>query len=152
MANTESGNKLNAALRYAGTAGGTLLAIAGAMSLLNQAQITDLKAQIDILNHSIITGYGALVEMWTILGPVGVVVLGYFGVKSSSVKGLAEKLLRIAANAADPASSVAKVAIVNAAASKEVSGEGAVVIAPAVASNPATSENVVASASEVAKK
>jgi hypothetical protein len=64
-------------------------------------------------------------------------------VKSSSVKEMASKLLRIAANAADPSSTAAKVAIVNAAASKDVSGSGAVVVAPSIAANPATANNVV---------
>lgn len=143
MADTESQNQLNAALRYAGTIGGTALAVAGAASLLTPDQVAQVKTQIDILNQSIVTGYGALVKMWVILGPAGAALLAYFGVKSSSVQAIAGKLLRIAANAADPASTQAKVAIVNAAASKEVSGEGAVVIAPAVAANPATADNVV---------
>lgn len=151
MADTESQNQLNAGLRYAGTAAVTIFTIAGAVSLLTPEQIADLKTQIDVLNASIVTGYGALVKMWAILGPVGIAVLGYFGVKSSSVQAIAGKLLRIAANAADPSSMQAKVAIVNAAADEAVAGKGATVISPALAANPDTSANVVASPVEAIK-
>lgn len=146
MADTESKNQLNAGLRYAGTVGSTALMFAGMMALLSPDQIATVKAQIDVLNQSIITGYGALTKMWVILGPVAFSILGYFGVKSSSVKAIASKLLRIAANVADPSSTEAKVAIVNAAANKDVAGAGAVVVvSPALAANPATANNVVPS-------
>jgi hypothetical protein len=146
MANTEFSNKLNAALRYGGTTAGTLFAVMGALSLLSTDQVAALKTDIETLKTSILTGYGALINMGVILGPVAIGVLAKVGYSSSSVKSMAGKLLRIAANAADPSSTDAKVAIVNAAASKTVGGSNAAVLAsPELANNPATADNVIAS-------
>lgn len=146
---TEFQNKLNSALRYGATATATGLTFFAAISILTPDQVAELKAQIEILNQSILTAYGALTKMWIIAGPVAVGVAAKLGWNSSGVQALANKLFSIAANKADPASTQASVAIVNAAAAKEVAGEGAAVIAPAIATNPATAENVVASAEAV---
>lgn len=141
-ADTESQNKLNAALRYGGTTAGTLFTVMGVMSLLSPDQITQLGVAVHDLNASILTAYGALTKMWVILGPVGVVILGRAGFKSSSVQAMAAKLFKIATNDNDPAQKEAKVALVNAAASPDIGSQG--VVNKDLAADPATSGNVVA--------
>lgn len=142
-ADTEFGNKLNAALRYGGASAGTLFTIFGTLQFVSPEQAQDLITQVHVLNDSVLTMYGALTKMMVILGPMGVMVAGYFGVKSSSVKELAGKLLRIAANKAAPEQALeAKVAIVNAAASPDIGSQG--VVNKELASNPQTAGNVVA--------
>ncbi len=149
MADTEFSNKLNAALRYGGTTAGTAFTMMAVLSLLSPDQVVALKANVETLKDSILTGYGALVNMWVILGPVGVMLLAKMGYSSSSVQAMAAKLLKIAANAADPASKQAKVEIVNAAASPAVGSTG--VVNKVLASDPATRPNVVASPAELPK-
>lgn len=142
-ADTEFGNKLNAALRYGGASAGTMIGVFGAMQFVTPEQAQELVVQVHVLNESVLTMYGALSKMMVILGPMGVVVAGYFGIKSSSVKELAGKLLRIAANKASPEQALeAKVAIVNAAASPQIGSQG--VVNKELASNPQTAGNVVA--------
>lgn len=107
MADTGTQNQLNAGLRYAGTSAGTLFGVLGALSLITPDQAHDLAAQVQILNQSILTAYGALLKMWVILGPVAVIVAGYFGVKSASVQALGAKLLKIVSHEAPPATPAA---------------------------------------------
>lgn len=142
MANTELSNKLSSLKRYGATAGGTALTLLGALSFLDAGQIAEIKAQVDILNQSFVTAYGALTKMWIILGPIGVAVAARMGWNSSGVKELAGKLLGIAANGADPKSIEAKVELVNAAASPAIGSQG--VVNKELAANPATAGNVVA--------
>jgi hypothetical protein len=147
MADTEFGNKLNAGLRYGATVGGTAFALMGVVSLLSPDQVAELKTQLEIFNQSVFSAYGALTKMWVILGPVAIAFCVKLGISSSTVKGLAGKLLRIAANAADPKATEAKVAIVNAAASPTIGSQG--VVNPELAKLPETSANVVSSAAAV---
>ena len=147
MANTEFSNKLNSALRYGGTAAGTVFTLMAVVSLLSPDQVVALKANVETLKTSIVSGYGALVNMWIILGPVAIGVAAKIGWNSSSVQAMAGKLLKIAATASDPASKQAKVEIVNAAASPAVGSTG--VVNKALASDPATLPNVVASPAEL---
>lgn len=149
MADTEFGNKLNAALRYGGTAAGTVMTIGAVLSILKPEQVVELKAQVEILNNSIFTAYGALMKMWLILGPIALYWLGKMGWDSSTVQSLAGKLLRIAANTADPKAMEAKIAIVNAAASKDIGSEG--VVNPELAQHPETASNVVSSPAFIPK-
>lgn len=150
MANTELSNKLNSALRYGGTASATIFTVMAVFSLLSPEQVADLKAQVEILNSSIATGYGALLKMWIILGPVAIGVAAKLGWNSSSVKAMAGKLLTIATNKSDPAGATeAKVVLVNAAASKAIGSQG--VVNPELAANPATPGNVVANATDLPK-
>lgn len=149
MANTELSNKLSSALRYGGTGAGMLFTLMAVFSLLSPEQVADLKAQVEILNGSIVTGYGALLKMWIILGPIAIGIAAKLGWNSSGVQAMAGKLLTIAANKADPKAIDAKVAIVNAAASKDIGSKG--VVNAELAANPATPGNVVASASDLPK-
>lgn len=111
---TESQNKLNAALRYAGTSAGTLFTVFGVLQFVTPEQVAQLTVAVHDFNQSILSAYGALTKMWVILGPAAVIMLGRAGFKSSSVKGIAAKLLSIAANAADPKATEAQQAIVEA--------------------------------------
>lgn len=97
MADTGTQNQLNTGLRYAGASAGTLFGVLGAMSLITPDQAHDLAAQVQVLNQSILTAYGALTKMGVILGPAAVVIAGYFGIKSSSVQALGAKLLKMVA-------------------------------------------------------
>jgi hypothetical protein len=145
MADTEFGNKLNSALRYGGTVAGTGFTLLAVMSLLSADQVAELKTQIEVLNNSILTAYGAVVKMWVILGPIAVMWLAKMGYDSSTIKAMAGKLLKIAANRVDPSSTDAKIAIVSAAASPSIGTLA--VINPTMAAHPETPTNVVANAS-----
>jgi hypothetical protein len=150
MADTEFSNKLASALRYGSTAAGTGFTLLAVVSLLSPDQVVALKANVETLKTSILTGYGALLNMWVILGPLAIGVAAKLGWNSSSVQALSKKLLAIAGNAADPtAAKEAKVAIVNAAASPAVGSAG--VVNKALAADPATAPNVVASPAELPK-
>lgn len=142
MASTELQNKFSALKRYGVTAGGTALTIMAVLQLLSPEQVTEIKAQAEILNQSIITGYGALTKMWIIAGPVAVGFAVKMGWNSSSVQALAGKLLGIAKNDQDPKATEAKVALVNAAASPDIGSQG--VVNKELAANPLTAGNVVA--------
>lgn len=110
---TDTQSKLNAGLRYGAASAGTIVTVLGGMSLISPDQAHDLIQQVQILNQSILTAYGALLHMGVILGPVAVIVAGYFGVKSvPDVKELASRLLRIAQNPATGSSKDATQALI----------------------------------------
>lgn len=145
---TESGNKLKALLRYAGTSGGTLLTVLGIFSFLSPEQIVDVKQQVVIFNDSILSAYGALTKMWVVLGPVAIGFLAKAGWNSSSIKAMTSKLLGIAINTANVASAqAARIELVKAAASPAIGTVA--VINPSLAPNPATPANVVTNAAAV---
>ena len=149
--NTELSNKMYSALRYGGTAVGAVFTVMAALSLLSVDQVAQLKGDVETLKTSIVTGYGALIDMWIVLGPVAIGVAAKLGWNSSSVKAMAGKLFNIAKNDDDPAKATeAKVALVNAAASPEIGSQG--VVNPEMAANPATSDNVVSAPSQVPPK
>ena len=81
--------------------------------------------------------------------PQAIRLLGKMGYDSSTVKALAGKLLRIAANTADPKAMEAKIAITNAAASKEIGSQG--VVNPELSTHPESASNVVSSPAFVPK-
>lgn len=114
MADTESQNQLKIGLRYAGTSVATGATFLAAFSLITPDQAKDLVAQIHVFNDSIFTAYGALLKMWVILGPAAALALGYFGVKSGSVKSLIGNLLTMAQGKASPGAAAAQSAIVSA--------------------------------------
>lgn len=99
---TELQNKLGALKRYGTTAAGTALTIMAALQLLTPDQITELKAQADILNQSIITGYGALTKMWIVAGPIAVGIAVKMGWNSSGVRAIGAKLLGMVAHEPPP--------------------------------------------------
>jgi hypothetical protein len=110
---TEGQNKLNAGLRYAGTAVGTLFTLFGAMQFVTPEQVAQLTTAVHEFNQSIISAYGALTKMWIILGPAMVIFLAKFGIQSSSVKAIGDKLLRIATGPASPGAVEAQKAAIN---------------------------------------
>lgn len=114
MADTESQNQFKIGLRYAGTSAATGATILAAFALITPDQAKDLVAQIHVFNDSVFTAYGALLKMWVILGPAAALALGYFGIKSGSVKGLISNLLTMAQAKASPGAAAAQAAIVNA--------------------------------------
>jgi hypothetical protein len=110
---TEGQNKLNAGLRYAGTAFGTLGFIFGAMQFVTPEQVAQLTAAVHDFNNSMISAYGALTKMWIIIGPAMVITLAKFGIDSSTVKAIGDKLLRIATGPASPGAVEAQKAAIN---------------------------------------
>jgi hypothetical protein len=110
---TEGQNKLNAGLRYAGTAAGTLFTLFGAMQFVTPEQVAQLTSAVHDFNNSMISAYGALTKMWIILGPAMVIILAKFGIQSSSVKAIGDKLLRIATGPASPGAVEAQKAAIN---------------------------------------
>ena len=93
MANGETQNQLNIALRYAGTSLGTLFTILGALQFIPPEKVHDLTTALQDLQTSVITGYGALLKMWVILGPAAIATLTALGIKSGSIQSLGAKLL-----------------------------------------------------------
>jgi hypothetical protein len=84
------------------------------MSLVSADQLVSLKANLETLKTSIITGYGALVNMGIVLGPVLVVIMAKMGWDSSSVQAISRKLLGIATGPAGPAAIEAQNAVIQA--------------------------------------
>lgn len=98
MADTETKNQVNIGLRYLGTVGSTLFGVMGALALITPEQAQQLAAALHELSNSILTGYGALLKMWVILGPAGAIALTTLGIKSGGFKALGAKLLKMATN------------------------------------------------------
>lgn len=92
---TETKNQINVVLRVVGTSAGTLFTLLGAIQFLSPEQVAQLATASHDLSDSIITGYGALLKMWVILGPLALGGLGVAGFKSGSIKALGEKLLTL---------------------------------------------------------
>lgn len=103
---TELQNKLGTLKRYGTTVGGTALFIMAGLQLLSPEQIAELKAQADILNQSVVTGYGALTKMWIIAGPVAVGIAMKMGWNSASIQALGSKLLKMATSDVPQAASI----------------------------------------------
>lgn len=138
MADTGTKNQVNIGLRYLGTIATTLFTVLGAATLITPEQAQQLTVALHELNQSILTGYGALLKMWVILGPVGAAVLTTLGIKSGGFKALGAKLLKMATADVPQAASIggaasvglpgsvqedvakAQVAIANAATAKDV--------------------------------
>jgi|SRR6185369_8211392 len=151
-ATTELQNKLNAVLRYGGSNAATVFTIMGVLSILSPEQIVEMKTQLDLLQQSILTAYGALTKMGVILGPVAAIWLAKVGWNSSTIQSMAGKLLGIAKSATDPKAGEAQVAIASAAADKTIVGDtGGVVAKPEIAMNPATPPNVVTTPADLPK-
>src|SRR6202161_4223630 len=104
-------NATKISLRYAGTAAATAFTIMGAMSILTADQVASLKADLETLKTSIITGYGALTDMGILLGPVVGGWMGQMGIKSGTVHGLISNLLAKAQGPASPGAVRAQKAI-----------------------------------------
>lgn len=118
----EQQNQVNIALRYAGTSLGTLFTLLGAVQFISPEQVAQLASASHDLSASIITGYGALLKMWVILGPLAVGGLTALGIKSGAAKAMGAKLLDMATavkNSADTPAE-ARLAIANAADAKQV--------------------------------
>lgn len=105
---TESQNKLNAALRYAGASASTLFTVFGVLQFVTPDQVAQLTQAVHDFNQSVLSAYGALTKMWIILGPVALFWLGKVGFQSSSVQAMAGKLLKIATSAPSPEADEAK--------------------------------------------
>ncbi len=135
-------NKLGTLKRYGTTAGATALTIMAALQLLSPEQIAELKAQADILNQSIVTGYGALTKMWIIAGPVAIGIAVKMGWNSSSMQALGSKLLKMATVDVPQAPSVGGAASVGAAGSAQAD----VAQAQAAIANATTAKDVLVAA------
>jgi len=107
-----NGTKIS--LRYAGTSVATVFTMMGVLSLITPDQSQQLIAALHQLNDSIVSGYGALLKMWVILGPVAAVWLAKVGVNSGTVQGLIANLLQKAQGPASPDAVEAQKAIVTA--------------------------------------
>ena len=110
---TESRNKLNSALRYAGTSAATMFTIFGMMQFVTPEQVAQLTQAVHEFNDSVISAYGALTKMWIILGPIAVFWMGKLGWNSSSVQAIGEKLRAIATGPASPSAIEAQKVAIN---------------------------------------
>lgn len=107
-------NETKVGLRYLGTSAATAFTIMGALSIVTPDQAQQLVAALHQLNDSIVSGYGALLKMWVILGPVAGVWLAKVGINSSTVQGMIASLLKKAQGPVSADSVAAQKAIVHA--------------------------------------
>lgn len=137
MASTDTANKVNVALRYVGSNATGALTLAVALGTLSPEQSATVIAQVHIMYQATHDFIGAFASIWYIVFPILAIWLGKMGVNSSGFSAMMDRIF-----AAAKAGNVdAKVAIVNAAASKEIGSQG--VVNPEMAANPATAGNVV---------
>lgn len=136
---TDTGNKAKAALRYVGSnvSGGLMIfVVLGAMSPDQSAIII---AKMHVMYQATQDFVGAFASIWYIIFPIISGMLLKMGINSSGFGAMMDKVFA-AAKSGDEG---AKVAILNAAASKEIGTTA--VINPEMAKLPATSDNVVSS-------
>ena len=101
-------------LRYAGTAIATAFTLMGAMSILSADQVASLKADLETLKTSALSGYGAITDMLVILGPIAGLWLGKLGISSGTVQAMISNLLHTAQGPASPDAVEAQKAIIGA--------------------------------------
>jgi hypothetical protein len=136
---TDTSNKVATALRYLGSNATGALAVFFALGTLDPAQQQQILSSAHIIYQSTHDLIGAFANIYYIVFPILGIYLAKLGVNSSGFGSMMDKIF-----AAAKAGNVdAKVAIVTAAASKDIGSAG--VVNPALAANPATPSNVVAS-------
>jgi hypothetical protein len=101
-------------LRYAGTALATAFTFMGMMSILSADQVVSLKADLETLKTSVLSGYGAITDMLVILGPIAALWLGKLGISSGTVQAMISHLLQQAQGPASPEAVAAQHAIIQA--------------------------------------
>jgi hypothetical protein len=140
---TDTGNKINAALRYLGsnaTGGLTVFVILGFLTPEQQVEILKSAHQMYDATYSFV---GAAANIWYIVAPAAAIYLAKIGIDSS---GFVSMMNRIFA-AAKAGNLEAKVAIVNAAASPAIGTQA--IVNPELAPLAATSTNVVSTPAAV---
>jgi hypothetical protein len=140
---TDTANKVTVGARYLGTYGSGILTAMVAVGSLTPDQQTTILASFHTMFQATHDFVGALANIWYILFPIIALWLGKMGVNSSGFGVMMDKIF-----AAAKAGNVdAKVAIVNAASSKDIGSAG--VVNPEMAANPATTNTVVARSSDL---
>lgn len=140
---TDTSNKINASLRYLASnvsAGLAVLVVLGSLSPENSAAII---ANLHKMYSATQDFVGAFANIWYIVFPLISGWLLKMGVNSSGFGTMMDKVFA----AAKSGNVDAQLAIVNAAASKELGTEG--IVNPALAANPATAPLVVARSEEI---
>lgn len=135
---TDTSNKINVALRYLGSnaTGGLAVFVAlGTFSPDQQVQILKSAHQMYQASADFV---GAAANIWYIVFPALAVILAKMGINSSGFGAMMDKVFA----AAKSGNVDAKVAIVNAAASKDIGTQA--VVNPSLAKLAATAGNVVA--------
>lgn len=72
MAETETQNQVNAVMRHAYTAGGTLFTILATLALIPQEKVAALMTSLHQIGDAVNQITGALSAMWIILGPLAI--------------------------------------------------------------------------------
>lgn len=140
---TDTGNKVNVALRYlASNATGGLAVFVAIGTLTPDQQVSLLKSANTIYNSSrdIV---GAFANIWYIVFPIAAVWLGKMGVSSAGIGNMMDRVFAMAKSG----NLDAKVAIVNAAASPAIGTQA--IVNPELAPLAATSTNVVSTPAAV---
>lgn len=137
MADPNTG-QVDAVLRHVYTAGGTAITIMGALALLPDDQVQPAVDALHKMGDAAKEFFGAASVLWGIIGPV-IVGLAMKGAWFAASMSSRVRALFTVASGTSPQASVAKVAIVNAAAQLP---EVEKVVAPALAESPATAANV----------
>lgn len=135
---TDTGNKINVALRYLGSnvTGGLAVFVAlGTVSPDQQVEILKSAHAMYQASHDFV---GAAANIWYIVFPILAVWLGKMGVNSSGFGVMMDKVFA----AAKSGNLDAKLALVNAAASKDIGTQA--VVNPSLAPLAASAGNVVA--------
>lgn len=145
MANTDTGNKINTAVRYIGSNVSGGLAIFVVLGAMSPEQSATVLAKMHVMYQATQDFVGAFASIWYIIFPIVSAYLLKLGVNSSGFGVMMDKIFK----AAQSGNEDAKLKIVNAAASPDIGTEA--IINPAMAANPATPTTVVASAAALPK-
>jgi len=136
---TDTGNKVNAGLRYVASnvSGGlAIFVILGAMSPEQSALVL---SKMHVMYQATQDFVGAFASIWYIVFPILSAYLLKMGVNSSGFGVMMDKIFK----AAQSGNKAAQLSIVNAAAAPELGTKA--IINPTLAENPATPSTVVAS-------
>ena len=139
-------NKIIVASRYLGSNATGALAIFVALGTLDPDQQKQILSSVHTMYQATHDFVGAFANIYYIVFPILGFYLAKLGINSSGFGAMMDKIF----TAAKAGNVDAKVAIVNAAASKEIGSQG--VINPEMAANPATAPNVVAAPAMVPPK
>ncbi len=142
---TDTSNKIAVGLRYLGSNATGALTLAVVMGSLSPDQSALILSKIHVMYQATQDFVGAFASIWYVVFPIAAAYLAKVGINSSGFGAMMDKIF-----AAAKAGNVdAKVAIVNAASSRDIGSAG--VVNPEMAANPATSGAVVASPADLPK-
>lgn len=137
VAISENKNKVNVALRYLGSNATGGLAVFVALGTLSPDQQVTILKSANQMYEATYAFAGAAANIWYIVFPIIAIWLGKLGVSASGIGTMMDRVFALAKSG----NLDAKVAIINAAASKEIGTQA--IVNPELAPLAATANNVV---------